>query len=107
MEAFTEYVEKQLDKVEKSLCRADLRDILLRIYGNPVVSREKLMEERKKIARKESDKKKQERAKVQATFKEHETKLRRLNSTRNVLKPKAPISARKPSGMKKPRSIGK
>ena len=47
VEAFTEYVEKQLDKVEKSLCRADLRDILLRIYGNPVVSREKLMEERK------------------------------------------------------------
>lgn len=68
---------------------------------------DKLMEERKKIARKESDKKKQERAKIQATFKEHETKLRRLNNTRNVLKPKAPISARKPSGMKKPRSTGK
>ena len=47
VEVFTEYVEKQLDKVEKSLCRADLRDILLRIYGNPVLSREKLMEERK------------------------------------------------------------
>ena len=32
---FTDYVEHQLDKVEKSLCRADLRDIFLKIYGNP------------------------------------------------------------------------
>ena len=40
------YVEHQLDKVEKSLCRADLRDILLKIYGNPVLSKEKLAEER-------------------------------------------------------------
>ena len=68
---------------------------------------DKLMEERKKIARKEADKKKREKAKEQAVFKEHETKLRRLNNTRNVLKPKAPISARKPSGMRKPRSTGK
>lgn len=43
---FTDYVEHQLDKVEKSLCRADLRDILLRIYANPVVSLENLMIER-------------------------------------------------------------
>lgn len=43
---FTEYVEHQLDKVEKSLCRADLRDIFLRIYANPVVSLENLMVER-------------------------------------------------------------
>lgn len=43
---FTDYVENQLDKVEKSLCRADLRDIFLRIYANPVVSLENLMMER-------------------------------------------------------------
>lgn len=43
---FTDYVEHQLDKVEKSLCRADLRDIFLRIYANPVVSLENLMVER-------------------------------------------------------------
>lgn len=43
---FTDYVEHQLDKVEKSLCRADLRDIFLRIYANPVVSLENLMLER-------------------------------------------------------------
>ena len=40
---FTDYVEHQLDKVEKSLCWADLRDIFLRIYANPVVSLENLM----------------------------------------------------------------
>lgn len=43
---FTDYVEHQLDKVEKSLSRADLRDIFLRIYANPVVSLENLMMER-------------------------------------------------------------
>lgn len=43
---FTDYVEHQLDKVEQSLCRADLRDIFLRIYANPVVSLENLMMER-------------------------------------------------------------
>lgn len=43
---FTDYVEHQLDKVEQSLCRADLRDIFLRIYANPVVSLENLMIER-------------------------------------------------------------
>ena len=47
VEAFTEYVEHQLDKVEKSLNRAELRDILLRIYGNPVACKEKLQEERR------------------------------------------------------------
>lgn len=48
---FTDYVEHQLDKVEKSLCRADLRDIFLRIYANPVVSLENLMLERAAASR--------------------------------------------------------
>ena len=48
---FTDYVEHQLDKVEKSLCRADLRDIFLRIYANPVVSLENLMIERASASR--------------------------------------------------------
>lgn len=48
---FTDYVEHQLDKVEKSLCRADLRDIFLRIYANPVVSLENLMLERAAVSR--------------------------------------------------------
>ncbi len=48
---FTDYVEHQLDKVEKSLCRADLRDISLRIYANPVVSLENLMLERAAASR--------------------------------------------------------
>lgn len=48
---FTDYVEHQLDKVEKSLCRADLRDIFLRIYANPVVSLENLMMERAATSR--------------------------------------------------------
>lgn len=48
---FTDYVELQLDKVEKSLCRADLRDIFLRIYANPVVSLENLMIERAAASR--------------------------------------------------------
>lgn len=43
---FTEYVEQQLNKVEKSLCRADLRNIFLNIYANPVLSKEKLSEEK-------------------------------------------------------------
>ena len=46
-EEFASYVEHQLDKVEKSLNRAELRDIFLSIYGNPVISREKLADERK------------------------------------------------------------
>lgn len=48
---FTDYVEHQLDKVEQSLCRADLRDIFLRIYANPVVSLENLMLERAAASR--------------------------------------------------------
>lgn len=48
---FTDYVEHQLYKVEKSLCRADLRDIFLRIYANPVVSLENLMTERAAASR--------------------------------------------------------
>lgn len=48
---FTDYVEHQLDKVEKSLCRADLRDIFLRIYANPVVSLENIMLERAAASR--------------------------------------------------------
>lgn len=48
---FTDYVEHQLDKVEKSLCRADLRDIFLRIYANPVVSLENFMIERAAASR--------------------------------------------------------
>lgn len=47
---FTDYVEHQLDKVEQSLCRADLRDIFLRIYANPVVSLENLMIERAAVS---------------------------------------------------------
>ena len=36
LEAFREYTEKRLDKVEKSLNRDRLRDVFLHIYGNPV-----------------------------------------------------------------------
>ena len=46
VEQFTSYVEQQLDLVEPTLNRQDLRDIFLGIYGNPVVSREKLEAER-------------------------------------------------------------
>ena len=42
VESFTEYTEHQLDKVEKKLSRDELRDIFLRIYANPVSSKEKL-----------------------------------------------------------------
>ena len=48
---FTDYVEHQIDKVENSLCRADLRDIFLRIYANPVVSLENLLIERAAASR--------------------------------------------------------
>ena len=65
---------------------------------------DQLMEQRKKIAQTEANKRKREREREQAVFKEHEAKLRKLNSTHNILKPKAPISSRKPSGMKKPKS---
>ena len=42
VEKFTEYTEHQLDQVEPTLNRQELRDIFLRIYGNPVLSRERL-----------------------------------------------------------------
>ncbi|MBR1573324.1 MAG: 1-acyl-sn-glycerol-3-phosphate acyltransferase [Bacteroidales bacterium] len=42
VEQFTAYIEHQLDKVQGDLNRNDLRDILLRIYGNPVAEKEKI-----------------------------------------------------------------
>jgi len=42
VEKFTSYTEHQLDKVERKLNRAELKDIFLRIYSNPVVSKERL-----------------------------------------------------------------
>jgi hypothetical protein len=42
VEAFTEYMEKQLDTVEKELNRDELRDIFLRIYANPVEAKAEL-----------------------------------------------------------------
>ena len=45
VEAFTEFTEHQLDEVEPTLNRADLRDIFLRIYGNPVMMKEKFAAE--------------------------------------------------------------
>lgn len=47
VEQFTDYIEHQLDKVEKELNRQELREILLWIYGNPVKSMEVLSEEKK------------------------------------------------------------
>ena len=47
VEKFTAYVEQQLDSVEQTLNRNDLRTIFLEIYSNPVVSREKKDEETK------------------------------------------------------------
>ena len=41
-EAFTSYTEQQLDKVEPTLNRQDLRDIFLRIYANPVLMKEEI-----------------------------------------------------------------
>ena len=43
MEAFQAYLAQQLMKVEPSLDRRDLLDILLRIYSNPVQSKEDLL----------------------------------------------------------------
>ena len=40
VEAFTAYTEEQLNQVEPTLNREELRDIFLRIYGNPVMMRE-------------------------------------------------------------------
>jgi hypothetical protein len=45
MEEFIGFTEHQLDQVEPTLNRADLRDIFLRIYGNPVMMKEKFAEE--------------------------------------------------------------
>lgn len=42
MEAFKAYIDGQLGKVEPELNREDLRDILLHIYSNPVLSKEQL-----------------------------------------------------------------
>jgi hypothetical protein len=42
LEEFTDYIEHQLDKLEAGLNRSDVRDIFIHIYGNPVVSKEKL-----------------------------------------------------------------
>ncbi len=42
MEQFKSYVAKQLTQVEPSLNRKELLDIFLRIYANPVVSKENL-----------------------------------------------------------------
>lgn len=42
VEQFNAYIEHRLNKVEKKLDRNELRDIFLRIYSNPVVSKEKL-----------------------------------------------------------------
>lgn len=42
VEAFKGYTEHRLDKVEKRLNRDELRDIFLRIYANPVISKERL-----------------------------------------------------------------
>ena len=42
LEAFRKYIEGQLTKVEPTLNQEDLRDILLHIYSNPVLSKEEL-----------------------------------------------------------------
>ncbi len=42
--SFVCYMEHQLDTVDKSLCREDLRNIFLAIYSNPVLSKELLAE---------------------------------------------------------------
>ncbi|MBO8485291.1 MAG: acyltransferase [Bacteroidetes bacterium] len=44
VQKFVDYMERQLDTVEKTLCREALRDIFLRIYANPIVSKEMLRE---------------------------------------------------------------
>ena len=45
VEAFKKYMEHRLGKVERSLDRSELRDIFLKIYSNPVLSKEQLAEE--------------------------------------------------------------
>ena len=46
MEQFTAYIEHQLDTIQEDLNRNDLREILLRIYGNPVAEKARLAEEK-------------------------------------------------------------
>lgn len=40
VEKFVAYMEHRLNKVERSLDRAELKDIFLRIYANPIISKE-------------------------------------------------------------------
>ena len=42
LKQFKAYIEEQLTKVEPELDKKELRDILLHIYSNPVVSKENL-----------------------------------------------------------------
>ena len=44
MQAFKGYIEALLGKVEPELDRDELRDILLHIYSNPVLSKENLID---------------------------------------------------------------
>lgn len=44
---FIDYTNHKLSKIEKSLNRDELKDIFLRIYGNPVMMKEQLREELK------------------------------------------------------------
>jgi len=41
IEKFETYIDRKLTKVERSLDKAELKDILLHIYANPVISKEK------------------------------------------------------------------
>lgn len=43
LESFKQYIESQLDKVEPELSREDLRELILKIYGNPVQAKETLV----------------------------------------------------------------
>ena len=44
VQSFSDYMEHQLDTVEKTLDRNDLRVLFLKIYSNPVLSKELLAE---------------------------------------------------------------
>ncbi len=46
LEAFKAYTEHKLRRAERKLDRAELRDIFLRIYANPIVTKEKFKAER-------------------------------------------------------------
>ena len=45
LEAFKAYTEHKLRRAERRLDRAELRDIFLRIYANPIVTKEKFKAE--------------------------------------------------------------